>query len=137
MEILFFQSQMDSYDPETVPDKVQTRIETRFRFRIEKPEFPVSGFRFRLGVPCCRSLPARSLPWRLPISGFSSFYHNFPHFSTFFPIFTIFLHVSPFPLPVSGFRKSAPKGAAKQHSSESSKSCSRAPKAVARAPAKQ
>ena len=27
--------------------------------------FPVSGFRFRLGVPCCRSLPRR-----LPVSGF-------------------------------------------------------------------
>ena len=31
-----------------------------FRFR-----FPVSEFRFRLEVPCCRSLP-----WRFPVSGF-------------------------------------------------------------------
>ena len=66
-----------SYDPETVPDKVQTRIETRFRFRIQKPEFPVSGFRF-------------------PISGFSSCFIIFPHFSPFFPIFLIFQQLSTF-----------------------------------------
>ena len=119
-----------SYDTETVPVKVQTRIETRFRFRILKPEFPGSGFRipvsgflfrFRLGVPCCRSLPARSLPWRLPVSGFrfpvsagglllpllalaasgfrphfSLFFLMFSHFPHFHSFFLILPHFSPF-----------------------------------------
>ena len=77
-----------------------------FRFR-----FPVSGFRVRLGVPCCRSLPSR-----LPVSGFSSFspfflnfstfflifphcssfFHIFPHFLHFSSCFTIFVYFSPF-----------------------------------------
>ena len=97
-------SQEPSYDPETVRDKVQTRIETRFRFRIQKPEFPVSGcrlpvsgFQFRLGSRAA----ARCLGgFRFPVfHHFSPFFPNLHHFSPFFPIYHIYhiyLHFSPF-----------------------------------------
>ena len=77
-------------EPESKPD-------SGFESRNQNLRFPVSGFRFRLGVPSCRSLP-----WRLSISGFSSFFLFFLHFSTFstfstfFNIFPHFPHFFPF-----------------------------------------
>ena len=68
------------------PFRTKSKPESK-RFRIQKPEFPVSDFRFRLGVTCCRSLP-----WRLPISGFFLIFPHFPHFSHFSSFFFIFSH---------------------------------------------
>ena len=87
-----------SYDPETVPDKVQTRIETRFRFRNQNFRFPVSGFGWGspAAAPCLGG-------FRFPVFPHFSQFSIFPNFSGFSSFFHIFIHFSFFCLHFSSF----------------------------------